>query len=253
MTDRPNVTDPGRIVAHRGASQVKPENTPAAMREAARQGVWWVEFDVSLLGDGTLVTQHDATLDRCTNRTGRLASLGVEDLEGIDAGDGEPLATLDQMLDVFEELDLFANLEMKPHDAPKGQMAEAVHHALSGRGWARERIITSSFAISELEELRAMDDGWPIAVLFGHPRDDWPEILSRLDAAAIHVDFDQLSVPLIERAIAESVDIRTYTINDPDRAEVFRDAGLTGVITDHPPLYLDRADWRAWMGAPRRP
>ena len=36
----PNVTDPGRIVAHRGASGVAPENTLAAFRRAADQGAW---------------------------------------------------------------------------------------------------------------------------------------------------------------------------------------------------------------------
>lgn len=252
MHHRPNVVDPGRIVAHRGASQVKPENTPAAMREAVRQGVWWVEFDVSLLGDGTLVTQHDATLDRCTNRTGPLSGLGLNDLAGIDAGDGEPLATLDQMLDVFEELELFANLEMKPHQVRAGKMAQAVFDTLARRPWARERIIVSSFALSELERLRALDAEIPIAVLFGNPRDDWPDILTRLDAAAIHVEFEWLTIPMVERANAEGVDIRTYTINDPDAADPFRKAGLTGVITDHPPLYLDRPEWREWSGKPKR-
>ena len=66
--------DPGRIVAHRGASRVAPENTLAAFREAAAQGARWIEFDVSLLGDGTPVIFHDPTLDRCTDATGPLGT-----------------------------------------------------------------------------------------------------------------------------------------------------------------------------------
>jgi hypothetical protein len=31
--------------------------------------------------------------------------------------------------------------------------------------------------------------------------------------------------------------------------EPFRAAGLTGVITNHPPLFLDDPDWAAWAEA----
>ena len=121
---RPDTDTPGRIVAHRGASRAAPENTLAAIRLASRQGARWLEFDTSLLGDATPVLHHDATLDRCTGATGPLDRLAAADLAGIDAGGwfgaqfaGEPLATLAQALDLFEELGLSANLEMKPHTA----------------------------------------------------------------------------------------------------------------------------------------
>ena len=74
MMHRPNVADPGRIMAHRGASLAKPENTLGAIRTAAAQGAWWIEFDVSLLGDGTPILHHDSTLDRCTDKSGALRS-----------------------------------------------------------------------------------------------------------------------------------------------------------------------------------
>ena len=114
---RPDTSTRGRIVAHRGASRAAPENTLIAFRLAARQGARWLEFDVSLLGDGTPVLHHDRTLDRCTDGTGRLDRLTAADLAGIDAGrwfgaqyTGEPLATLEQALDLIGELDLSANL-----------------------------------------------------------------------------------------------------------------------------------------------
>ena len=62
----------------------------------------------------------------------------------------------------------------------------------------------------------------------------------------LHVGFDHLSSSLIAAARRHGIDVRTYTINDPVAAAPFRDAGLTGVITDHPPYFLDDPDWRAW-------
>ncbi|MEL6197918.1 MAG: glycerophosphodiester phosphodiesterase family protein, partial [Pseudomonadota bacterium] len=67
-------TEP-RIVAHRGASAAAPENTLTALRRAAAMGAAWVEVDVSLLGDGTAVLHHDATLERCTDAEGALSSI----------------------------------------------------------------------------------------------------------------------------------------------------------------------------------
>ncbi|MEM7423234.1 MAG: glycerophosphodiester phosphodiesterase family protein [Pseudomonadota bacterium] len=89
--NRPNVLDPGPIIAHRGARLVAPENTLLAFRMAEAQGTPWVEFDVSLLGDGTPVVHHDATLDRCTDATGSLQSIGKDDLADIDAAAGHPM------------------------------------------------------------------------------------------------------------------------------------------------------------------
>ena len=154
---RPDTSTRGHIVAHRGASRVAPENTLAAFRLAAGQGARWFEFDVSQLGDGTPVLHHDATLDRCTDATGPLDRRIAADLAGIDAGrwfgtqfTGEPLATLEQTLDLIEELDLSANLEMKPHGAAPEPMVRAVASALDRRPWARARIVVSSFDLGAL-------------------------------------------------------------------------------------------------------
>jgi len=246
MINRPNVSDPGRIIAHRGASKAAPENTLGAFRRAAEQGVWWVEFDVSLLGDGTPVIHHDATLDRCTNRTGALADLGIADLASIDCGGGEPLPTLEQGLDLIEELGLFANLEMKIHGEPAGQMATMVAPLLQARPWSTERVIVSSFSTAELDRMHALVPGLPLAVLFREPPDDWTAIADRLSAAALHVRFDYLTSGLIAAARRRGMDIRTFTVNDPIAVTPFREYGISGVITDHPPFYLEDADWRTW-------
>ncbi len=178
--DRPSIADPGRVIAHRGASRVAPENTLAAFREAAAQGARWIEFDVSLLGDGTPVIFHDPTLDRCTDSTGPISALGRADLARIRAGvrhgprfADEPLPTLEAALDLIEDLGLFANLEMKPHANPRGATSQAVVAALRGRPWARERIVTSSFDLKELAAFRAALPDAALAVLYRRAPRSW--------------------------------------------------------------------------------
>lgn len=234
-------------MAHRGASMMKPENTLGAIREAGRQGAIWIEFDVSLLGDGTPVVHHDATLDRCTNRTGPLSRIGVDDLDGIDAGKGEVLPTLAQVLDLLEELGMFANLEMKPHDVPPAAIADVVTRELKARDWSNRRIITSSFNLKALEALRLNLPDAPLAVLYGDPPGDWAKRVMDLNAAALHLHFPYLTQSLLREAEAIGVDVRVFTVNTPQVLVPFRDLPLTGIITDHPPLFLNDADWAAWL------
>ena len=250
---RPDTATPGRIVAHRGASRAAPENTLAAFRLASRQGARWVEFDVSLLGDGTPVLHHDATLERCTDATGPLDRLTAADLAGIDAGrwfsaqyTGEPLATLEQGLDLIEALGLSANLEMKLHNAAPDPLARAVVKALESRPWARDRILVSSYRLGALEALRRLMPDQPLAVLYRNPPADWPEALAALGARSLHIRHERLTREILSRARAHGVHVRVHTINDPPRMEPFRADGLTGVITDHPPLFLDDPAWAAW-------
>ncbi len=257
LQSRPDTSTSGRIVAHRGASRIAPENTLSAFRLAAGQGARWLEFDVSLLGDGTLVVHHDKTLDRCTDATGPLDQLSAADLSGIDAGrwfgaqyTGEPLATLEQTLDLIEELDLSANLEMKLHGAAPEPMVRAVASALDRRPWARARILVSSFDLGALEALRRVMPEQPLAVLNKIPLTDWPEVLTALRACSLHIRQEYLTGGILAEANRHGFHVRVFTINEPHRMEPFRAAGgtggLTGVITNHPPLFLDDPDWAAW-------
>jgi len=250
---RPDTDTPGRIVAHRGGNRDAPENTLAAFRLASRLGARWLEFDVSLLGDGTPVLHHDATLDRCTDATGPLDRLTAADLAGIDAGGwfgvqytGEPLATLEQALDLIGELGLSANLEMKLHHAPPEPFARAVVKALDSRPWARARILVSSYSLGALETLRRLMPDQPLAVLYKNPPADWPETLAALGACSLHIRHEYLTRDILAQARADGFRVRVYTVNEPPRMEPFRAAGLTGVITNHPPLFLDDPAWAAW-------
>lgn len=258
MSDhRPMPEDPGRVIAHRGASRVAPENTLAAFRAAHAQGARWIEFDVSLLGDGTPVVFHDGTLDRCTSATGRLTSIGRAELVGIRAGvlfapdfAGEPLPTLRQVMDLVEELRLHANLELKTHrDDPAhrtGRLAAAVAEDLASRPGMLSRMTMSSFDEDELAAFRAAMPEAPVALLVEEPPADWRARLTRLGAEALHLDFTCLRESLLAEARSFGFRVRVYTINEPSLMEPFRPLGLTGVITDHPPLFLGDEGWAAW-------
>ena len=93
------------LVAHRGFSKLAPENTLAAFRKALELGIDACECDVHVSRDHEVVVIHDATVDRTTNGTGRVADFRLSQLQELDAGSwkgleyaGEPLPTLRELL-----------------------------------------------------------------------------------------------------------------------------------------------------------
>lgn len=250
----PDVSDPGRLIAHRGASHVAPENTIAAFAEAGRQGVRWVEFDVSLLGDGTPVIHHDGTLDRCTDASGPLSSIGLADLAEIDAGArkdpryaGERIPVMEDALDWLGANGFHANLEIKTHGGDAEHHAALVAAALDARPWTRDRVIVSSFTLDALEALRRRMPDQPLAVLWHAPPVDWARSVMMMRAAAVHVSWTSAQPHFLADAAALGVSVRLFTVNDPDAAAVWRQPGLTGVISDHPPLFRSDDAWSAWL------
>ncbi|MGF1444766.1 MAG: glycerophosphodiester phosphodiesterase family protein [Pikeienuella sp.] len=249
----------GRLIAHRGASLAAPENTLAALKAAAGAGAAWVEIDISLLGDGTAVLHHDATLDRCTNRTGPLASIGAAELGSIDAGAwfgarfaGEPLATLTAALDLMADLGLAANLELKPHDAPPEPLAETVASALAARQSDAPEVVVSSFDWTALAAFRRASDR-AVALLAPTLPEGWTRTAGALEAAAVHMDWRHLAQDHLDAAASEGVTLRVYTANDPAALLPFRHLGLGGVITDDPARYLADPAWAAWVHADANP
>lgn len=75
-----------RILGHRGARLVAPENTLAAFHAALAQGADGVELDVRQTSDGVLVCFHDSGLGRTTNGRGPLRERTLAELLALDAG-----------------------------------------------------------------------------------------------------------------------------------------------------------------------
>jgi glycerophosphoryl diester phosphodiesterase len=98
---------PPWIFGLRGSPREAPENTLASLRRAVDLGLDGVAYDVRACASGELVLLADATLDRTTDAIGPLASRGVRELHGVDAGGwfspgfaGEPLAWLDEAFEL---------------------------------------------------------------------------------------------------------------------------------------------------------
>lgn len=104
------------VAAHRGWSEKYPENTMEAFRAALALGVDQIETDIRVTRDGELVLIHDATLDRTTNGTGRVCDYTLEELRRLDAGNGNTIPTLRELMElVKDEPRLTLDCELKEY------------------------------------------------------------------------------------------------------------------------------------------
>lgn len=244
---RPHLPPGSRVIAHRGGAANAPENTLAALREAARTGVTWVEVDVSLLGDGTAVLFHDDTLDRCTDGSGRLVDCAFADLERLDAGRwfaadfaGERVPTLAQAIAEAEELGLSFNLELKVHKYESEALVRSVVRVFEDSRFPPERTFVSCLDHASIELLHGLHPPVPRGLLFGVLTRCWQRAVERCRATSIIVDHQRVGVAEIADIRAAGCDAYVYTVNEPTRIDALWGAGLTGVITDQPQNFLAR-------------
>jgi glycerophosphoryl diester phosphodiesterase len=87
------------VVAHRGASSTRPENTLASFEEAIALGAQIVELDVRLSRDGVPVVMHDAIVDRTTDGTGFVHELTADRITSLRAGPGATVPTFAEVLE----------------------------------------------------------------------------------------------------------------------------------------------------------
>ena len=110
-----------KIWAHRGCSQMYPENTLLAFEKAAAiQGLTGIELDIQLTKDGRMAVCHDERVDRTTNGSGELRNYTMAELKQlkIDARDGrwEQIPEIEEVLELLEARlkdGLKLNIELK--------------------------------------------------------------------------------------------------------------------------------------------
>jgi glycerophosphoryl diester phosphodiesterase len=75
-----------KVIGHRGAAGLAPENTFAGFDLALAMGVDGLETDVQRTKDGKLVLFHGDCLDKTTNGTGVLQETPWQEVQQLDAG-----------------------------------------------------------------------------------------------------------------------------------------------------------------------
>ncbi|EPH42205.1 glycerophosphodiester phosphodiesterase [Streptomyces aurantiacus] len=254
MTTRvrhPYLDHPGPLAfAHRGGAADGLENTATAFRRAVDAGYRYIETDVHATSDGRLAAFHDATLDRVTDATGKIADLPWSEVRRARVAGTEPVPLFEEMLEAFP--DVRWNVDVKAESAllPLLDLIERT------RSW--DRVCVGSF--SEARVSRAQRLAGPrLATSFGTRGVLGLRLLSlgvpatpRVSAVCAQVPEAQSGVRVVDHrfvrtAHARGLQVHVWTINDAARMHALLDLGVDGIMTDHietlRDVLKDRGTW----------
>jgi glycerophosphoryl diester phosphodiesterase len=220
--------------AHRGASGHEPENTLRAFRTALNLGAPWIEIDIQAV-EGELVVIHDDTLGRTTSGKGYVSGQNLEYLRALDAGKGERIPLLREVLDLISKAGAGINIELKGRDT--AVLAVSLIKEYVGKGCLTyDQIIVSSFSFEELKKARELSPELKIGLLYDKLTPDYYQTAEALCAFSLHLNFRNIDQKLVEEAHSLGLMVIAFTVNKPGDIERMRRLGVDGIFTDYPEL-----------------
>jgi glycerophosphoryl diester phosphodiesterase len=221
------------VIAHRGASADRPENTLSAFRLAVEQRADMIETDLHLSRDGVIVVRHDPDLASLGLKR-ELRATDLAQIRSLDAGDGEKIPTLDEVLDRFGAKIAF-NLEIKSgSDGAYPGLEAAVLRAVEQRGLLASTLF-SSFCDDVLGQLRALSSTARLAVLVSRRQSKGAlERARSVGAEALNPWFGLANADFVELAHAEGFAVYPYTVDALADMRRCLEVGVDGLFTNHP-------------------
>lgn len=259
------------VIAHRGASAERPEQTRAAYALALAQGADGLECDVRLTADGHVVCFHDATVDRTLGGTGAVAELTLDELR--ERG-GDELLTLDELLGMARAAGrpVILAIELKHPNVFGLALEAAVLNVLDAAGWDRGTATLDDVTVSLMsfnpmsvqalgidpQLVMVLTADLTIADLAGElPPDQGPDTAAAAELAAAltaghqlidagvvggagpDVDFARAHPDRVRAWIAAGRTVRVWTADTPDDVDYLVGLGVQEITTNTPRTVLD--------------
>lgn len=264
-----------RVIAHRGSSGIRPENTLPAFEQAVVDRADIIELDVHMTADGEIVVIHDCHVERTTDGSGNVHELSYGQLRSLDAGynfttdggmthgfrgRGTYIPRLEEVLQTYPQMPL--NIEIKDEC---GELVERLVELLNKYGRFRDG---SVLVVAKRGKMMRLLRKLAPEALTGHSR---PESYRFVASAFFHLPFlagdttaDVIQLPdrdgwlslpvspMVRSAHNAGLEAHIWTVNDEARMNALLAAGVDGIFTDHPALLRRVIAKKAWQKTPRK-
>lgn len=244
---------PVQVIAHRGGSNLAPENTLAAFQNAINLGVDMIEIDVEQTNDSVVVVIHDTRVDRTSNGTGSVDSLNYSYVKTLDAGswfdkryENEKISTLDETLQLING-QVILLIEIKDGSERYPGIEQRTVDAIqkfNAHSWT----IVQSFNKKAIERVRLLDKGIETYFVIGRNfKQYYQELRSQIDQDpsikpgfnGIAVHHGMLSAASVDSLKQFGLGVFTWTVDKPEDMRKMIDMGVDGIITDSPDKLID--------------
>jgi len=216
-----------RIIGHRGARGLAPENTIAGLKKGLEHHVDELEFDLRVTKDGVVILHHNRHLVDPDGKKHLISECTYRELR-----DHKPdLPSFEEVLDVIgHKVPLY--IEVK-HWEPTGPVVKIIKARLA-KGWKPEHFLLGSKSQKTLREFHEALPGIEKVVI--EPLSGVRAVRRARQVGAKRLSMQQLWLwpGFIWMISRQGWQLYGYAINDPKKAKKWARRGLAGVITDYP-------------------
>ena len=228
--DAPNV----RYIAHRGYSDLAPENTIPAYEEAGKAKFWGAETDIAETADGEFVLMHDDTVDRTTNGTGNVADMTLEQIKALTIDAGSNIAkypdlkvpTLREYLICCKRYNLVPIIECKTITNVEG-----FYNILQELNMVKQ-VIVISFTNATLQALREFSKDIRIQTLSPGAVEAGITLCKQYN---FDVDLHEVNVTedVVKQYHNNGIKVNVWTVNKDTRRQELESFGVDYITTDN--------------------
>jgi glycerophosphoryl diester phosphodiesterase len=241
---------PPLVIAHRGDSAHRPENTLAAYASALELGASAVEIDVQLTRDGRVVVIHDPTLDRTTSGRGDVRQLTLAEVRAVSAGypsrfgsafQGEHVPTLAEVLTLLRDR-ARTMIEIKKESVSDDEAGgiEALTVAEVRRLGVGDKVALISFDQRAIVRLRRLAPEISRGRIFSRttPQALVEEALAS-GSEVVLPHKSSLGDELVASAKAAGIKVATWVVDEPEELRQLARFNLYGVGANRPGVLID--------------
>jgi glycerophosphoryl diester phosphodiesterase len=246
---------PGPVAfAHRGGAAHHPENSWPAFEHAVHLGYQYLETDVHATADGELVAFHDHTLDRATDRQGRIARMPYREVAAARIAGREPIPLLEDLLAAWPQARFNIDVKEEPAIGPLARVLARVG--------AWDRVCICSFSSRRLRATRqalarpvcmALSPAALATVRLSRSLVGSGAYLARkLASEGMHCAQIPATIAtrgFFRRAHALGLQVHVWTVNDRTEMTCLLDLGADGIMTDETVLLREvlaaRGQWHS--------
>jgi glycerophosphoryl diester phosphodiesterase len=222
-------------------ASVAPENTMASYRAALGSRADYIECDVRLCADDTIVMMHDPSVDRTTNGDAYLREETYDAVRNLDAGSWYAPEFSNEYVPTLREV--FRLVKGKKRLVLDVKDADMTYHLMSlleEEGAEKGDVVVFSFEWQVIEESLVAQPDWDVVFLDDElseeadVRADEIERVLRIGCTGIGVSVQRIDQEFVAMAQDAGLAVYCYTANHPSHIQKLNALGVDAIISDRP-------------------
>ena len=239
-----------KVIAHRGYSSERPENTISSFDWSIESGFPYIELDIHLTADQIPIVMHDEHVDRTTDGSGAIKEFTLAQIKELDAGSwfgpkfiGETVPPLEEVLvrysgkaHIFVELksleeilinslrELVTNLGWMPVPLSTSDKGDLQVPGISVISFAPEQVLLSKKILPELGH----------GLLLMEPSLGMIKFCVQNGIEGFFPFIGALSKDIVQKAHKSGLYVGAWGMSSPSQVEIARELGIDGVTVDWP-------------------